>query len=111
MDYLKKVLGIQTKYKESRFEGLPNFIYHIYHLHMADNPSFLSHQKKRQIRFPLSKKGSYPYPVVLLLSEITYLLLPFFNNSISCNFRPNSSSFAINSKSLSIPLIACKTAA
>lgn len=57
MDYLKKVLGIQTKYKESRFEGLPNFIYHIYHLHMADNPSFLSHQKKRQIRFPLSKKG------------------------------------------------------
>ena len=60
MDYLKKVLGIQTKYKESRFEGLPNFIYHIYHLHMADNPSFLSHQKKRQIRFPLSKKRVLP---------------------------------------------------
>ena len=36
MDYLKKVLGIQTKYKESRFEGLPNFIYHRYHLQMTE---------------------------------------------------------------------------
>ena len=80
MNYLKQVLGIQTKYKESRFEGLPNFIYHRYHLQMTElegQPVIFISPKEETGPISILKKhiekiqGSYPYPVVLLLSEIT----------------------------------------
>lgn len=74
------------------------------------------HYSFPEASLPMQNEFSSPHLCQIVLPNICHIYLPLFalprvRIFKSYNFLPNSSSLAINSKSLSIPPSACKTAA